>query len=122
MTSMKRGAAAVLLSAAVGGWTGVAWANHFTGACASELNAVETAIQSAVFLVKSASTDQTNLLAKLEAAAAKVGLQKYDDAVDKLQDISDKATALASAPKPKLEDASGINGAVITAIACVGGL
>ncbi|HEX6321634.1 MAG TPA: hypothetical protein VFZ84_22420 [Burkholderiales bacterium] len=122
MTNMKRRAAAVLLLAAVGGWNGVAWANHFTGACASELNAVETAIQNGVFLGKSASTDQTNLLAKLEAAAAKVGLKKYDDAVDKLQDISDKATALASAPKSKLEDASGINGAVITAIACVGGL
>jgi hypothetical protein len=122
MKNMKRRAAAVLLLAAVGGWNGVAWANHFTGACASELNAVETAIRNGVFLGKNASTDQTNLLAKLEAAAAKVGLKKYDDAVDKLQDISDKATELASAPKSKLEDASGINGAVITAIACVGGL
>lgn len=49
---------------------------------------------------------------KLEPAGARAGLQ----------DISDKATALATAPKPKLEDASGINGAVVTAIGCVGGL
>jgi len=122
MTNMKRGAAAVLLLAAVGGWTGIAWANHFTGACASELNALETTIQNGVFLGKNASTDQSNLLAKLEAAAVKVGLNKFDDAVDKLQNISDTATALADAPKQKLEDASGINWAVVTAIGCVGGL
>ena len=122
MTNRKRGAAAVLLLAAVGGWPAVAWAKHFTGACASELHALETTIQNGVFLGKNASTDQSNLLAKLEAAAAKVGLNKYDDAVDKLQNISDTATALADAPKQKLEDASGINGAVVTAIGCVGGL
>ncbi|MGE5128333.1 MAG: hypothetical protein ACM3IK_01780 [Sphingomonadaceae bacterium] len=122
MTNMQRGAAVVMLSAAVGGWTGVARANHFTDACASELNAVETAIESGVFLGKNASTDQSNLLAKLEAAAAKISLTKYDDAVDKLQNISDTATALADAPKQKLEDASGINAAVVIAIDCVGGL
>lgn len=122
MSNMKSRTAAVLLLLAVGGWTGAAWANHFTGACASELNALEAAIGGGVFLGRNASTDQSNLLAKLEAAAAKVRLNKYDDAVDKLQNISDTATALADAPKQKLEDASGINGAVATAIACVGGL
>ena len=49
-------------------------------------------------------------------------MNKFDDAVDKLQNISDTATALADAPKQKLEDASGINWAVVTAIGCVGGL
>jgi hypothetical protein len=75
-----------------------------------------------MFLGRNASTDQSNLLAKLEAAAAKVRLNKYDDAVDKLQNISDTATALADAPKQKLDDASRINSAVVTAIGCVSGL
>lgn len=60
--------------------------------------------------------------AKLEAAAARVGLSKFSDAVDKLQNISDTATALANAPKAKLEDATQINGAVVTAIGCIGAL
>ena len=122
MTNMKSRTAAVMLLVAVGGWTGVAWAHHFNGACAFELNALEAAIGDGMFLGRNASTDQSNLLAKLEAAAAKVRLNKYDDAVDKLQNISDTATALADAPKQKLEDASRINSAVVTAIGCVSGL
>ena len=111
-----------LTFAAVGSWFTVARADHFTGACGLELNAVEAAIQNAAFVGANPATDQSNLLAKLEAAAAKVQLDKPADAVDKLQNISDTATALAAAPKPKLEDASLINGAVVTAIACVGSL
>ena len=112
----------LLLVAAVDGSIGVAWVVDQGLACASELNAVDTAIVDGVFLGKNASTDESNLRAKLEAAAAKVGLRKYDDAVDKLHNISDTATALANAPKQKLEDASGINEAVRTAISCIGGL
>ena len=97
-------------------------ADHFAGACATELNAVETAIGGGVFIGKSAATDQSNLLVKLEATAAKVQLGKYSDAVDKLQNISDTATALADAQRPKLEDASVINGTVVTAIGCVSSL
>ena len=122
MTNMKSRTAAVMLLVAVGGWIGVARAHHFNGACAFELNALEAAIGDGMFLGRNASTDQSNLLAKLEAAAAKVRLNKYDDAVDKLQNISDTATALADAPKQKLEDASRINSAVVTAIGCVSGL
>ena len=122
MTDKKKLGAAILLCATVGGWSGATLADHFTGACAIQLNATETAIQTAIFLGRNASTDRTNLLAKLQAAGAKVGLTKYSDAVDKLQNISDTATALANAPKPKIEDASGINAAVVTAIGCVGAL
>ena len=86
------------------------------------MNAVQAAIDGGVFLGKNASSNQSNLGAKLEAAAAKIELNKYDDAVDKLLSISATATALADAPKPKLEDATFINGAVETAIGCVGGL
>ena len=122
MRNKKRLAAVFLLLAAIGAWTSAAKADHFTGVCATELNGVETAIQNGIFVGKNASTDQSNLLAKLEAAAAKVRLSKFSDAVDKLQNISDTATALAGAQKPKLEDASQINGAVVTAIGCVGAL
>ncbi len=122
MTNRKRMAIVVLLLSVIGAWAGVAKADHFTGACAAELNAVEAAIQTGTFVGNKAATDQSNLLAKLEAAAAKVRIGKFSDAVDKLQNISDTATALAGAPKPKLEDASQINGAVVSAIACVGAL
>jgi hypothetical protein len=122
MTNRSKMAVVVLLSAAMVGSAQVARADHFTGSCGSELNAVEAAIESGVFLGNKATTDESNLLAKLEAADAKIFLGKFSDAVDKLQDISDRATALADAPKPKLEDATGINGAVVDAIACVGAL
>lgn len=90
--------------------------------CGNELNDVESAILYANFTGKRAATDQSNLLAKLAAADSKITLKKYSDAVDKLLNISDTATALADAPKPKLEDASGINDAVTVAIGCVGNL
>jgi len=102
--------------------TGTAKAEHITGACAYELNGVEAEITAARFLGNRAEMDRTNMLAKLDAADAKVDLGKFSDAIDKLMDISDKATALADAPKAKLDDASGINTAVSAAIACVGKL
>jgi hypothetical protein len=111
-----------LLTAAMGAWAGAARADHITGSCAFELNAVEAAIRAGTFLGQRADTDQSNLLAKLEAADAKVDFGKFPDAVDKLVEISDKATELAGAPKPKLADASGINAAVTAAIGCVGKL
>jgi hypothetical protein len=122
MTNSTKAVVLMLLMAAMGAWTSVARADHFTGACAFELNAVEAAIRSATFAGQNATTDQSNLLAKLEAANAKVAEGKFSDAVDKLDDISDKATALAGAAKPKLADATAINTAVASAIACVGRL
>ena len=122
MTNTMKAVALTLLMAAMGAWASAARADHFTGACAFELNAVEAAIQGGAFQGQNASTDRSNLLAKLEAANAKVAARKFSDAVDKLDEISDKATALAGAPKPKLADATAINTAVAAAIACVGGL
>lgn len=95
-------------------------AAHAATSCATELDSVGGAIVAATFFGKNAATNETNLLAKLEAARAKLGLGKPGDAVDKLQDISDTATALADATKPKLDDASVINAAVATAIVCIG--
>jgi len=111
-----------LLTALCAFGAGPAAASHYTGSCSTELNAVEAAIVDAVFLGRKAVTDESNLVAKLDAAAAKIALQKYSDAIDKLENISDTATALAGATKPKLEDATGINSAVSAAITCVGGL
>ena len=122
MTNRTKVGTVVLLLAMLAAWTATASAYPFGGACGTELNAVGSAIQDGAFVGKKGAADQSNLLAKLEAAAAKVQLGKFDDAVDKLLDISDTATALADAPKPKLEDAGEINTAVIAAIACVGGL
>lgn len=105
---------------------GTASATHLDppiiGDCATELNAVGAAIDAGSFLGQ--GPDQSNLLAKLRAADAKVDLGKYSDAIDKLTDISDKATALANAKKQKLdpEDAVVINDAVGVAIACGGAL
>ncbi len=122
MTNRMKAVTLALLMAGMGAWAGAARADHFDGACAYELNAVEAAIQGAQFLGQNAATDQSNLLAKLEAAGAKVRDSKFSDAVDKLDDLSDKATALAGAPKPKLADATAINMAVVAAINCVGKL
>lgn len=97
-------------------------ATAFDGACATELNALESSIQSASFIGPKASTDQSNLLAKLTAAEAKVTQRKFSDAIDKLTDITDTATALATAAKPKLVDATAINTSTAAAMACVGGL
>lgn len=99
---------------------GTSQASHYTGSCSQELNAVEASINSGVFLGRKASTDKTNLLAKLDAANAKISQAKYGDAIDKLMDISDTATVLADATKPKLDDATGINTAVSAAITCIG--
>lgn len=98
--------------------------------CTSELNMVETEIDIAVFLDSpnprkkgaDSETNRSNLLTKLEDARTKVAFEKYERAIDKLMDISDKATEWTNAAKQKLEDASGINYAVADAMVCVGNL
>ncbi|HJV26570.1 MAG TPA: hypothetical protein VJ673_12855 [Aromatoleum sp.] len=122
MSFAKRTLAAALISAIGTIAAGQAHATHYTVACGTELNAVEAAIMAGLFLGKNASGDQGNLLAKLDAAAAKILLQKYADAIDKLEDVSNTATALAGASKPKLDDATAINSSVRAAIGCVGSL
>jgi len=93
------------------------------GDCSTELGAVATAIESADYLgTRNADMNRSNLIAKLDAAYAKLDLDKFSDAIDKLLNISDKATAWADPDlrKPKLLDATGINEAVGDAITCVG--
>jgi len=91
-------------------------------ACLSDLTAVDVAISAATFIDPKADSNRSNLEAKQDAAEAKLSCGKLSDAMDKLLDISDKATAWADAPKPKLEDATGINEAVGDAITCIPGL
>jgi len=80
------------------------------------LDAVGGAIEAGNF---ARAPDQSNLLVKLSNANSKTLLAKWGDAIDKLQDISDKATDLAGASKPKLDSAEAINAAVSGAIACL---
>lgn len=100
-------------------------AEHYAASpCGGELTAVEDAINAGEFYGRTAETNRTNLLAKLDAANAKVLLTKYADAVTKLQDISDTATAWADATKIKLnpDSATAINVAVGSAQTCIGRL
>jgi len=98
--------------------------------CDAALNDVQSAIEIAIFIDSGnarkkgadAETNRSNLLAKLDDARAKVGLHKWSDAIDKLTDISDKATLWTDADKQKLEDASEINYAVSAGINCIGNL
>lgn len=87
--------------------------------CGEEMKSVYEAIDAAVFHGKKADMDESRMLAKYDAAAAKLGLYKFSDAIDKLDDIAEKATALATAKKPKLNDATDINDAVGAAIRCI---
>jgi len=88
--------------------------------CDVEMSDVLYAINDGQFLGRKGDMDKANMLAKYDAAVVKLGYYKFSDAVDKLLDISDKATALATAGKPKLEDSTAITESVSAAIQCVG--
>ena len=118
MMKNLKAATAALLIAGVGMWATGARAQQ-QRACSDELTAVSNAIGQAQFLGKNAAADASNLNGKVEEATAKAEQVKFADSIAKLADISSTATALASAPKPKLADASGINSAVDRAVACL---
>lgn len=77
-------------------------------ACASFLNAAGEKITAARFEGKNAVADQKNLISKLDAAYSKliVNPPKYEDAITKLENISQTAYELSSADKPKLDSAA----------------
>ena len=91
-------------------------------ACDGEINLLNLAITDATFIGKRAESEETNMLLKVQDAVSKINEEKYGDAVDKLIDISVKANALADAPKPKLDDASGIDAAILEATVCINSL
>jgi hypothetical protein len=95
------------------------------GDCSVEFGGVAQAIDDAIYLGKRPLMSESSLEVKLESAIAKVSHDKFDDAVEKLEELSDKATGWADpliTRKVKLEDATGINDAVALAIICVASL
>ena len=96
--------------------------------CTSGLDAIDEInknliadINSAEFLGKNSEMDRKRLRSKAEAAQRKIGQMKYDDAMDKLGEISDKVADLGTAAKPKINGTDGmyIMESVEAAEACV---
>ena len=88
--------------------------------CVEEMSDVYYAINDGDFIGRKAEMDKSNMLTKDDAAVSKLKLYKFSDAIDKLDNISDKATLLATAGKPKLGDSTVITEAVSAAIQCAG--
>lgn len=112
-------AAILLLSMTLMGVSHVALAEN---PCVAGTDMVTLAINDATFNGKRADMDRSNMLQKVQAAISKINEEKYSDAIGKLIDISEKANALADSPKQKLEDAAGINLAVLDATVCINGI
>jgi len=90
-------------------------------ACSVSIYSVRTAIEDAEYMGRHAVSSESNLIVKLDSAEAKLTCGKVSDAVAKLEEISNKATDLASIPSPKtkLDSAADINAAVSAAIVCL---
>ena len=85
-------------------------------ACETELDALESAINSASFTnVK----DQLNLLTKLSNAEAKLAVGKTQDAVAKITDIQTAVAKLTEGNKLDPDDAQAIDAAAADAIECL---
>ena len=88
----------------------------------SRIQVLQTAIKSSNdFLGRGAQRAQDGLEAKAMTAGGKVEVNKFDDALQKLEEIVLKVEDLADAPKPKLSDAGAdaIGGATMRAMDCV---
>jgi hypothetical protein len=83
------------------------------------LDGVSDAIVAAGFDPAKLSPSQASLMSKLSSANDKTKARKWGDAIAKLDDLSDSATAMAGAAKPKLRSADGINAAVVAATNCL---
>lgn len=90
-----------------------------------------TDCQGEIALLRTATLDaslapkiETGLVGKADAAADKLDLGKFGDALQKLQDYDATLAALHDAPKPKVDedDYDLLNGTVDAAIACVAGI
>jgi hypothetical protein len=90
------------------------------GDCSVEFGGVAQAIDDAIYLGKRPLMSESSLEVKLESAIAKVSHDKFDDAVEKLEELSWADPLITR--KVKLEDATGINDAVALAIICVASL
>jgi len=76
------------------------------------------------FLGRGGGRAQDGLEAKAISAQGKVEVKKYDDALQKLEDIIMKIDDYATAPKAKLleDEAEFFNGLALTAMDCVAAL
>lgn len=78
-------------------------------------------VNSTEFTGRGAQRAQDGLEAKAMTAGGKIEVNKYDDALQKLEEIVLKVDDLVGAPKPKLSEdgANQISGAAMTAMDCV---
>lgn len=119
-------AAILLLTIVMTGASQVALADVET--CSEIINnRVIVAINSATYYGKltlgGQYKDQENMVLKAKYAILKLDVGKFEDAADKLWDISEKANALEDAkPKPKLDGAGEIDSAISEAVDCINGL
>ncbi|MCK9988240.1 MAG: hypothetical protein AzoDbin1_04712 [Azoarcus sp.] len=72
----------------------------YTGTCGDRFTTLDMAIVGATF---TNDMDRTNLRGKVSGAVTKVAYEKIADAITLLDAVSDKAYALATAAKPKLD-------------------
>jgi hypothetical protein len=87
--------------------------------CQAQITALRNLTASTSFIGKNAATDQASLLAKLDAAAAKLAEGKLADAVAKLQDFEAKVRQLAAQGKLAPGDADALLAGAESAIACI---
>jgi hypothetical protein len=78
-------------------------------------------VNSSEFIGRGAQRAQDGLEAKAMTAGGKVEVNKYDDALQKLEEVVLKVDDLVGAPKPKLSEngANQISRAAMTAMDCV---
>lgn len=89
--------------------------------CQAKIDALKVQTASAEFFGQNADETQTNLLAKLDEASAKLAEGKFADAIQKLTDFRTKVEELNAAAKPKIdpEDAAALIAGANDAIACI---
>lgn len=72
----------------------------YTGTCGDRFTELDAAIVAATFTNE---MDRTNMRGKVSGAVTKVSYDKIADAITLLDAVSDRAYALATAAKPKLD-------------------
>lgn len=83
-----------------------------TDACTTAIGIAKTATAGTEFSGRNAQKSEDSLIAKLDSAALKASIGKYEDAVQKLNDYRNSVISMADAVKPKLSsmDAYGADG------------
>jgi FIMAH domain-containing protein len=90
--------------------------------CQAQLAALREQTLSTTFTGKNAATDQANLVAKLDAASAKLAEGKFTDAVQKLQDFEAKVQQFIDAGKVAPDAGAALISSAEAVITCVNNL